>query len=162
MADPVTLAPEKPAKKPSPNGAGRGERERVFDLFRRFGFSEATLDPLGFFAPVTAPELAGLSGGYADEARRYYCGTVGVEFAHVPEADRRNWIAERWEGPETEVDRKKILERLVRADLFEQILHSRYLGSNRFSLEGETALIPLLDPILDAAGNSAASIPSWP
>jgi len=152
MADPVTLAPEKPAKKPSPNGAGRGERERVFDLFRRFGFSEATLDPLGFFAPVTAPELAGLSGGYADEARRYYCGTVGVEFAHVPEADRRNWIAERWEGPETEVDRKKILERLVRADLFEQILQSRYLGSKRFSLEGETALIPLLDSILDAAG----------
>jgi len=34
-------------------------------------------------------------------------------------------------------------------DLFEQVLQSRYLGTKRFSLEGVTALIPLLDSILD-------------
>jgi 2-oxoglutarate dehydrogenase E1 component len=157
MANPVTLAPEKsakPTKKSAPsNGAGRAERERIFDLFRRWGFYEATLDPLGFFAPLKSPDLDGLSGEYAEEARRCYCGNVGVEFLHLPEPDRRNWIAERMEGPETKVNQQKILERLVRADLFEQILQSRYLGSKRFSLEGETALIPLLDSILDAAGD---------
>ena len=158
MANRVTLAPEKsakPAKKsPARNGDGNSaERERIFYLFRRWGFYEANLDPLGFFAPLKCPDLDGLSGEYAEEARRYYCGTVGVEFLHIPEPDRRNWIAEHIEGPEAQVDQKKILERLVRADLFEQILQSRYLGSKRFSLEGNTALIPLLDSILNVAGD---------
>jgi 2-oxoglutarate dehydrogenase E1 component len=157
MANRVTLSSEKSAKlrdkPPARNGAGHSERERVFDLFRRWGFSEATLDPLGFFTPLTSPDLHGLSGEYANEARRYYCGAIGVEYLHLPEPERRNWIAERMESPEVQVDRKKILERLVRADLFEQILQSRYLGSKRFSLEGETSLIPLLDSVLDAAGD---------
>src|ERR1700758_2948859 len=157
MANRVTVTPEKSAKPakqpPTRNGAGQAERERIFYLFRRWGFYEATLDPLGFFAPLKCPDLDGLTGEYAEEARRYYCGTIGVEFMHLPEPDRRNWIAERVEGPEFEVNQHEVLERLVRADLFEQILQSRYLGSKRFSLEGNTALIPLLDSILDAAGD---------
>ena len=156
MANRVTISPDKSAKSvkrpPASNGAGHAERERIFSLFRRWGFYEATLDPLGFFTPLKVPDLEGLSGEYAEEARRYYCGTVGVEFLHLPEIDRRNWIAERVEGPEFEVNQPKVLDRLVRADLFEQVLQTRYLGSKRFSLEGETALIPLLDSILDTAG----------
>jgi len=157
MANRTTLAPEKSAisakKSAAPNGAGHAERERIFYLFRRWGFYEATLDPLGFFAPLKCPDLEGLSGECAEEARRYYCGTIGVEFLHIPELERRRWIAQRVEGPEFEVNQKKVLDRLVRADLFEQILQSRYLGSKRFSLEGNTALIPLLDSVLDAAGD---------
>src|SRR5258706_14033726 len=38
---------------------------------------------------------------------------------------------------------------LIAPELFEQVLQSRYLGTKRFSLEGVTALIPLLDSILD-------------
>jgi 2-oxoglutarate dehydrogenase E1 component len=157
MANRTTLVPDKAAKasrKPvSPNGNSHAERERVFALFRRWGFYESTLDPLGFFAPLKFPDLQGLSGEFAEEARRYYCGTIGVEFEHLPEPERRRWIAERMEGPEFEVSQEKILERLIRADLFEQVLQSRYLGSKRFSLEGNTSLIPLLDSILDVAGN---------
>jgi 2-oxoglutarate dehydrogenase E1 component len=152
MANPVTLTPEKSGKVQKKVGAGSPERERIFDLFRRWGYSEAILDPLGFFAPVACPDLDGLSGEYADEARHYYCGTIGVELAHLSEPERRAWIAERIEGPEFQVNQQKILERLVRADLFEQILQSRYLGSKRFSLEGNTSLLPLLDSVLDAAG----------
>jgi 2-oxoglutarate dehydrogenase E1 component len=157
MANRTTLVPDKTAKasrKPaSSNGNAHSERERIFALFRRWGFYESTLDPLGFFAPMTFPDLQGLSGEFAEEARRYYCGTIGVEFEHLPEPERRRWIAERMEGPEFEVNQEKILERLIRADLFEQVLQSRYLGSKRFSLEGNTSLIPLLDSILDAAGD---------
>src|SRR4029077_9438314 len=53
-------------------------------------------------------------------------------------------------------DRAYILERLIRAELFEQVLQARYLGSKRFSLEGGTALIPLLDRVLDAAAQAGA------
>jgi 2-oxoglutarate dehydrogenase E1 component len=158
MANRTTLVPDKTAKPTrkavaSNNGAAHDERERVFALFRRWGFYESTLDPLGFFAPIKFPDLERVTGEFAEQARRYYCGTVGVEFDHLPEPERRRWIAERMEGPEYEVHQEKILERLIRADLFEQVLQSRYLGSKRFSLEGNTSLIPLLDSILDSAAD---------
>jgi 2-oxoglutarate dehydrogenase E1 component len=74
----------------------------------------------------------------------------------LPELDRQRWIAARIEAPAHEVDQQKILERLIRTDLFEQVLQARYLGTKRFSLEGVTALIPLLDSILDSAAESGA------
>src|SRR5437762_2521634 len=132
------------------------ERERVFDPFRRWGYLEANLDPLGMLLPLKHPDLEGLTGEAAEEARAIYCNTIGTAFMHLPEPERSRWIAERLEAPATPVDQHKILERLVRADLFEQVLQARYLGTKRFSLEGVTALIPLLDSILDAAGEHGA------
>jgi 2-oxoglutarate dehydrogenase E1 component len=160
MAHRPTLEAERPAKlhKKSTAGkpAGPEERERIFDAFRRWGYNEAKLDPLGFFGPFPQPDLKGLTGDLAEEARRIYCGTIGADFMHLPQPERRRWIAERLEGPESEVNQRKILERLIRADLFEQVLQSRYLGTKRFSLEGVTALIPLLDSILDTVGEHGA------
>src|ERR1700731_2751354 len=166
MAHRTTLEEERPAKtpkapkKPAAGGLAKAAsddaRERIFDAFRRWGYLEATLDPLGLFEPLKQPDLDSLTGEAAEEARRIYCGTVGADFMHLPEPERRRWIAERLEGPASEVDQHKILERLIRADLFEQVLQARYLGTKRFSLEGVTALIPLLDSILDTAGEHGA------
>jgi len=159
MADRTIMALKRPAKaaKGSKKAAANNEeRERVFDAFRRWGYYEATLDPLGVFQPLKFPDLEGLTGEAAEEARRVYCSNIGAEFMHLPEPERRRWIAERIEGPEVEVNQEKILERLVRADLFEQVLQARYLGTKRFSLEGVTSLIPLLDSILDTAGENGA------
>jgi 2-oxoglutarate dehydrogenase E1 component len=158
MADRTIMAlerPAKPAKGSKKVAANNEQRERVFDVFRRWGYFEATLDPLGVFQPQKLADLE-VAGEAAEEARRIYCGTIGAEFMHLPEPERRRWIAERIEGPEPEVDQEKILERLVRADLFEAVLQARYLGTKRFSLEGVTSLIPLLDSILDTAGEFGA------
>jgi 2-oxoglutarate dehydrogenase E1 component len=166
MAHRTTLEEERPArtpkaaKKPATGDflkeAGNDERERIFDAFRRWGYLEATLDPLGVFEPLKRPDLDALTSEAAEEARRLYCGTVGADFMHLPEPERRRWITERLESPASQVDQHKILERLIRADLFEQVLQARYLGTKRFSLEGVTALIPLLDSILDEAGEHGA------
>jgi 2-oxoglutarate dehydrogenase E1 component len=166
MAPRTTLEDARPVKAPKeakkPVAGGRAfaaadpERERIFDAFRRWGYLEATLDPLGIFEPLKQADLAGLTGEAAEEARRIYCGTVGADFMHLAEPERRQWIAERLEAPAVKVDQHKILERLIRADLFEQVLQARYLGTKRFSLEGVTALIPLLDSILDTAGEHGA------
>jgi 2-oxoglutarate dehydrogenase E1 component len=166
MAHRTTLEEERPAKspkaakRPAPGPAakttGNEEHERIFDAFRRWGYLEATLDPLGMFEPLKHPDLDAPTGEAAEEARAIYCGTVGADFMHLPEPERRRWIAERLEAPPSEVDQHKILERLIRADLFEQVLQARYLGTKRFSLEGVTALIPLLDSILEAAGERGA------
>jgi 2-oxoglutarate dehydrogenase E1 component len=158
MADRTTLEvarPTKAAKVPKKSSENGQERERVFEAFRRWGFLEADLDPLGLFKPLKYPDLE-LAGPAAEEARRIYCGTIGAEFMHLREPERRRWIAEQLEKADAAVDQGKILERLVRADLFEQVLQARYLGTKRFSLEGVTALIPLLDSILDTAGKAGA------
>src|ERR1041384_2349269 len=132
-----------------------GERERVFDPFRHWGYLEADLDPLGFLPSVSHPQLRA-DGELAQEARRIYCGTVGAEFMHITDPVRRRWIEERLEGPQSGVDQQHILEQLIRADLFEQVLQQRYLGNKRFSLEGVTALIPLVDEIVEAAAQRGA------
>jgi len=132
-----------------------GDRERVFDAFRQWGFLEADLDPLGFLQPVPHPDLQ-LEGEYAQEARQIYCGTVGAEFMHIADPACRRWIQEKLEGPQEAVDQQRALDLLIRAEFFELVLQQRYLGSKRFSLEGVTALIPLVDEILDGAGQHGA------
>jgi 2-oxoglutarate dehydrogenase E1 component len=132
-----------------------GERERVFTLFRQFGYLEAELNPLGLLPPQPHPDLE-IDNEYAREARRIYCGTVGVEFMHIADPERRRWIQERIEGEPMGVDRERAFEMLMRADLFEQTLQQRYLGNKRFSLEGNTSLLSAVDQILDVAGERGA------
>src|ERR1700751_1882811 len=84
-------------------------REQVFDAFRRWGYIQAQLDPLGqYLPPESIPELE-LDGEDADEARSYYCGTIAAEFMHIPDRERRSWIAARLESEAPSVDEKKIL-----------------------------------------------------
>src|SRR5271169_3276536 len=132
------------------------KQERAMDAFRRWGYLQANLDPLGHFAPLPHPELD-VTGEEADAARRIYCGSIGVEFMHIPDPEQRRWIQERMESAQQEpVNRERVLDQLVRADIFEQTIHSRYIGTKRYSLEGNTALIPLLDEILNSASENGA------
>jgi 2-oxoglutarate dehydrogenase E1 component len=137
----------------------KDQQSRVWDAFRRWGYLQANLDPLGDLQPVDLPELD-VQGAEADAARRIYCGSIGAEFMHIPDPERRRWIEARMESEAPETDRaqnqKRILDALVRADIFEQVLQTRYLGTKRYSLEGETALLPLLDAILNAASEHDA------
>lgn len=119
--------------------------------FRRWGYLLARLDPLGqYLEPQLIPELE-TTGPIADKARHIYCGTIAAEFMHVPNPAARNWIQQRFEADEPAPDRQRTLELLVRADVFEQVIQSRYPGTKRFSLEGVTALIPFLDTLLHCA-----------
>src|ERR1700723_2977759 len=135
------------------------ERERIFGLFRQFGYLEAELNPLGLLPPQPHPELRfdnDNDSEAAREARRIYCGSVGVEFMHIADSERRRWIQERMEAEPAVVDRQRALDLLMRADLFEQTLQQRYLGNKRFSLEGNTSLLPAIDQVLDVAGEHGA------
>jgi len=130
-------------------------QERILNLFRTWGYLQADLDPLGHFPRLDYSELR-LTGPHADRARQIYCGTIGAEFMHIPDPERRQWIIDRLEGPPTEVDREAILKQLLEADIFEQMLQTLYIGTKRFSLEGDTALIPLLEEILSGAATHGA------
>ncbi len=124
------------------------ERETTFDIFRRWGYLQASLDPLGQFLPPEPFPTSAPEGEAAAEARSFYCGTIAVEFMHIASPEQRQWLQERMEQKAPTQDQKLILTQLIRADLFEQVIQSRYLGTKRFSLEGITALIPFLDRVL--------------
>ena len=85
--------------------------------------------------------------------RRTYCRHVGVEFTHVQDPGRKQWLQRQLEEHENRrelptPERLRILEKLSAAELFERFLHTRFLGQKRFSLEGAEALIPALDTIV--------------
>src|SRR5271155_2423269 len=131
------------------------ERERVFGLFRQFGYLEAELTPLGLLPPQAHPDLE-IDNEWAREARSIYCGSVGVEFMHIADPERRRWIQERIESEPAAVDQNHAFDLLMRADIFEQTLQQRYLGNKRFSLEGGTSLLVAVDAVLDIAGERGA------
>src|SRR5580698_10168674 len=129
--------------------------EATIDTFRRWGYLAADLDPLNYMKPLAPPELE-IESDLAKCLRRRYCGTLGVEFMHITEAERRQWIAERMEADPPAADPAPVLDRLIQSGLFEQVLHSRYPGTKRFSLEGIVTLIPVLDEILRSSAQLGA------
>jgi 2-oxoglutarate dehydrogenase E1 component len=160
-----------PTKSPAPtetltNGKPTTEstlsREAVFDIFRRWGYLQASLDPLGQYLPPEPFPTPAPDGPDAEEARRYYCGPIGAEFMHIPSPERRAWIQERLEKdiPADQapanglITQSRILTDLIRADLFEQVIQQRYLGTKRFSLEGLTVLTPFLDQLFTTAAEN--------
>jgi 2-oxoglutarate dehydrogenase E1 component len=140
---------------PSPNQTDNPERERVFSAFRQWGYLEGDLDPLGFLKARPTVELQ-IDSPYVAEARAIYSSTIGIEINHIYAPERRRWIYEQMESEPPQEDQARILDLLIRADVFEQVMQQRYLGSKRFSLEGVTALIPLVDEILDTGSRLGA------
>jgi 2-oxoglutarate dehydrogenase E1 component len=120
-------------------GLGEADLDQSFDTSPFFGLPRATLREL----------LAAL--------RETYCRTIGVEYVHVQDTNIRRWLQERMEPrrnqPNFEREKKqRILKSLHYAELFERFLHTRYVGQKRFSLEGAETLIPLLEAIVERAG----------
>jgi 2-oxoglutarate dehydrogenase E1 component len=130
----------------------------VADCFRRWGYLQADLDWLGRLRPAPHAELDRLQDSEAERWRRLYCGTIGVEFMHLADPERRAWVAEHMESAPLPPDRQRLLERLAETELFERFLHARYVGSKRYSLEGAAALVPLLDAVLDVSARSGVEV----
>ena len=83
-----------------------------------------------------------------------YCGHVGVEYAHIQDQDCRLWLQERIESTKlqpsfTRPQKVRILRRVHKAELFENFLHTKYVGQKRFSLEGGETIIAALDAVID-------------
>jgi 2-oxoglutarate dehydrogenase E1 component len=134
-----------------PSGRPAALDEKTMDAYRRLGYLLADLDPLNRIEPEAQPALDSSDPATAELARRWYCGTIGVEFMHISDPERRRWIREHMEAEAPRFDQERILDLLTRAETFEQFLQSRYLGTKRFSVEGVEALLPCLDQMLQSA-----------
>ncbi|HFA48331.1 MAG TPA: 2-oxoglutarate dehydrogenase E1 component [Bacteroidetes bacterium] len=89
-----------------------------------------------------------------------YCGNIGFEFHHIQDRHKRRWLRRRIEEhtPDKQFnlsneEKKRILEKLNGATIFEQFLGKKYVGQKRFSLEGGETTIAALDAIITAAAD---------
>lgn len=96
-----------------------------------------------------------------DKLKKVYVGSMGIEYMGLRSPELEKWVQERLEAstpPTLSLEEKKrILDDLTRAELFETFLHTKYVGQKRFSLEGGETLIPMLESILDLAAEEGSS-----
>ena len=91
--------------------------------------------------------------------RKTYCGPIGYEFMHISNPKERKWFRDRIEKDEnalkfTKNGKVAILNRLIHAEGFEKFLHTKYIGTKRFGLDGGESLIPALEQIIKVGGQS--------
>jgi 2-oxoglutarate dehydrogenase E1 component len=93
--------------------------------------------------------------------REIYCGTIAYEVEHIPTHEERVWLrtvietgAHRSEP--TAEEKRRLLARLTGVEALERFLHKAYLGHKRFSLEGLDATVPMLDLLIELAGEARA------
>jgi len=123
-----------------------------------YDLTEADMDTVFNTGSLIGPEQATLRE-IIKALQETYCGTLGVEYMYMSSRVEKVWIQERLEPirakPSYSPDYKRhILERLTAAEGLERYLHTRYVGQKRFSLEGSEMLIPMLDNLLQRAGEA--------
>src|SRR6202030_1507479 len=90
-----------------------------------------------------------------------YTGTIAYELEHISDHEERTWLrrvieAGRYRQPLSADEKRALLERLSRAEAFEQYLRRAFLGQKQFSAEGLDVVVPMLAETLDmvAAGRT--------
>ncbi len=156
--------------------------QRLVEAYREMGHLVAELDPLGLVKRKAGDSLelrefglnqADLGNVFSSEnvagpdrttladlialLRETYCRHIGVEVAHLHDVELRAWLLHRMENTRNRVAldlaaRRRLLDKVVDAELIEQFLHTKFPGKKRFSLEGAESVIPLLDRLVERAG----------
>ena len=117
----------------------RKDRQPRVDL-PDYALSEADLDTV-----FESGKLLGIGPAtlrvIMESLRKIYAGDIGFEYMYIRELDVKNWLRNKIEKealvfmPSLD-EKKRILEKLNEATVFENFLATKYLGQKRFSLEG--------------------------
>lgn len=151
----------------------------LIDAFRTYGHTNVMLDPIGIVMPKYHPELDYRSHGLMEEdlkeevclggmlgidrvplqdlihyLKATYSGRVGAEFVHIEDCEERSWIQHMLESSAGVVSISKeeklsALENIMRAQLFENYLHTKFPGTKRFSVEGCESMIASIKAIVE-------------
>jgi len=146
------------------NPLGEAHHEPVADLELAFhDLNESDLEHEFATGSLAAPPRMKLKD-ILDLCKRVYCKSIGIEYMHMVDTVKRDWMRERLEGSQgfydvNDDDRLRILQMLTAAEGLEKYLHTRYVGQKRFSLEGGDSLIPLLhETMLHVGANGVEEI----
>ncbi|NDC30936.1 MAG: 2-oxoglutarate dehydrogenase E1 component, partial [Bacteroidetes bacterium] len=117
-----------------------------------FGLSKSDLDKSFNAGVEIGLGVAKLSDIIA-HLEKTYCESIGAEYAYIRQPDKLEWLQKKMEGskniPNLDIDDKRhILSKLNQATVFENFIHTKFVGQKRFSLEGLETLIPALDSVI--------------
>ena len=117
-----------------------------------FNLTPQDLDRKFFARRFAATDRVPL-GEIIQALKETYCHSIGVEFMHLQDPDERQWLLDRMEPVRNRLHleasaKRRILEKLFQAALFEQFINKKYLAVTRFSLEGGDGIIPALDHLV--------------
>ncbi|MCX6154357.1 MAG: multifunctional oxoglutarate decarboxylase/oxoglutarate dehydrogenase thiamine pyrophosphate-binding subunit/dihydrolipoyllysine-residue succinyltransferase subunit [Candidatus Kapabacteria bacterium] len=158
----------------------------MINAYRVRGHLLASINPLGqesYYYPELDPAYYGLTLWDLDRVfhcddswksnnlplrdiiellRDTYCGKLGFEYMHIREPEIKEWLKKYLELKFTNISFNKeekihVINKLIDADTFENFLHTKFVGSKRFSLEGSEAVIVMLDKIFELAADSFMS-----
>ena len=123
---------------PEEFGLTEADLEEEFDVGTKIGLGKTSLSKI------------------LEALKKVYTGAIGFEFMHIRDQEILDWMIEKCErsylnyNPSIE-DKTRILTKLNEAVVFENFLHTKFLGQKRFSLEGGENTIPALDKIINRA-----------
>ncbi len=130
----------------------RKDRKANLDI-KHFGLTEADLD-----VEFNAGEEVGLGRTtlrkIIEMLREIYVGHIGFEYTYIRDREIMDWVKQKAEVDSlkyspTKEEKTRMLYKLNEAVVFENFLHTKYLGQKRFSLEGGETTIPALDGIIN-------------
>ena len=87
-----------------------------------------------------------------------YTGAIGFEYMYIRDPEMLDWFKHKVEkdalsfNPPTK-EKERILSKLNEAVVFENFLHTKYIGQKRFSLEGGESTIPALDALINKSAD---------
>lgn len=124
-------------------GLTEDDRSSVFQCGEFLGIGAASLDAI------------------IDHMKKIYCGKIGFQYMHSNNTDVRRFMRERIEATAKNIEltfekKKRILQKLNEANVFENFLHTKYVGQKRFSLEGGESTIAALDAMINKGADLGA------
>jgi len=123
-----------------------------------YGFTAADLDRHFQLGPGVLPRFAGNHSSLklreiVDICERTYCGSYAVEYLHIADRERCDWIRDRLEIPNpinySTSEKAQILDRLTWSATFEKFLATKYPNKKRYGLDGGESLTPGIKALVD-------------
>ena len=84
--------------------------------------------------------------------------SIGIEFDYIESFKVKEWIQNKLYATGflkdfTKEEKVRILQKLAESTALENFFHNKYVGQKRFSLEGNEAVIPAIDALIELAAN---------
>ena len=120
------------------------------------------IHPQDLDAPISPATLSGCSLNtprqIIERLRETYTRSIGVQFMHIDDLGIREWLQKRMEPSGNRVQlsqarQLRILTSLTDATIFEDFIQKKFVGAKSFSLEGCETVVPLLDLLIERAGD---------
>lgn len=117
---------------------------------KRFGLSDKDLN-----SKFQVGSLIGKQGATLTEIiahlKSLYCGKISLQAADAAPQEI-SWLQKQFEGSPYKLsldEKKNALAALTKAESLEKFIHTRYVGTKRFSVEGADTVMPMMEALVN-------------